>query len=170
MLCMQHCGQARDDNFSQQDKAKLHPCARHDEVQEDAEEVAQHLALWAAVYETWTLSLAGIPEEQWEAYRGRCTPVRWCLADIGHDRSGPVPSIKVPPQLSLAGRAAETSLKIVEMAVLDPSNRRWKSAPAHCSGGQGVRHGDADIGRPPQVDLFARWSSPSTCGGQVESY
>ena len=79
-------------------------------------------------YEEWTLTLVGVPEHQWPAYRGRCSPIRWCLVDIGHDRSGPIPSIRVPPQLSLARRAAETAVKIIEGALLEPNHMRWRRA------------------------------------------
>ena len=109
---------------------KLHPLLHslEEHVQAEAKDITRSLQEWASCYEQWMLTLAGIPSAQWSEYQGRCASVMWTQVPLSDIRVGPVASISVPPNLSLAGRAAVTGLKIVQHALEQRDSRRWSKA------------------------------------------
>ena len=86
------------------------------ELQEMSQMSAANLKKWMRVYEEWTLTLANISPDRWKDYFGKGQEMKWIWAEVCDNRSGPVAGIQVAPNLNLAGRAAETIVKIVQHA------------------------------------------------------
>jgi hypothetical protein len=83
---------------------------------------------WVSDVEDWVLILAQVPEHNKAAYKGRAGQVEWVRTRIGNKRDGPIKGIKVPPDLSTAGRAIETICVVVAKLLSNKSSVKFKAA------------------------------------------
>lgn len=83
---------------------------------------------WCNACERFVLMCAQIPEKEWEPYFGRGAPPQVKTVLVGHSRRGPLPGVKVSCDLPLAGRVAQTFLKVAQHLLKAPRSLAWQKA------------------------------------------
>ena len=120
-----------------------------------AEEQSEKITMWHRRWVRWNLAMAGVSDEDRERYMPQ-DKLRWKKVPIQDNRSGPVPSVKCPPTLAAAVRAAETFKEIATNALERPKSRRWRKAfvqlieSKHCS----IEALEATIGQEAFTNLM----------------
>ena len=108
---------------------EAHPFLRHNVVPKEAVgEATLALSLWVNAWEKYSLSLADVPQAKWKPFMGRGQPLKFRLVSLFNDRSGPLPQVKVPPDVPQAYRAALTYQKVFEGVLTAPKSPKWKKA------------------------------------------